>query len=103
MYTDIVPRYFNAHLLLCLLKTLMLLRPELRIVIMSPTMHMELLRNFFNRAQVEMVSDREHPVEAVYLSQPNAAHPEQRVQSEEDTLVLKGMLLAQAAYSASNQ
>lgn len=57
----------DTDILLGLLKKLVLIRPELKVIVMSATMNTDQFKNFFPRSAVLEVPGRTYPVEIKYL------------------------------------
>ncbi len=69
-------RTINIDFLLGILKTLLRIRPELKLIISSATLDTEKFSQFFNGAPVIRVSGRMYPVEVLYLPAEEAGREE---------------------------
>jgi len=63
MLDDIHERTLNTDLLLCLIKKIAKKRPELKVIISSATMQVELLSNYFPKSKIVCVKGRNYDVE----------------------------------------
>ena len=63
-------RSLRSDVLLGLLKRLMPLRPELKLIIMSATLNSESFSSFFNNAPILSIHGRQHPVDLYYAPKP---------------------------------
>lgn len=60
---EVHERHLHCDFLLGVLRTLLLLRPDLRLVLMSATINIKLFSNYFNDAPVLQVPGRLFPIQ----------------------------------------
>ncbi|CAD8122956.1 unnamed protein product [Paramecium sonneborni] len=70
MLDDIHERTLNTDLLLCLIKKIQKKRPQLKIIVSSATMEVQLLSNFFTNSKIIAIRGRNYEVDIMYLLEP---------------------------------
>lgn len=63
---DIHERTLNTDLLLCLIKKIQKKRPELKVIVSSATMEVDLLANFFPDSKILTVRGRNYDVDVLF-------------------------------------
>jgi ATP-dependent helicase HrpA len=69
-------RSLNVDLLLGVLKRLLPLRPDLKVIVTSATLAVERVSRFFDDAPIVRVSGRSHPIEVRYVASEDAEDPD---------------------------